>query len=438
MANAETAVCGEGLAGSAADSATPMGSAADLSSAASVATSAGSAAPSEASPSAASVTMPASPATVPDEDRLVRQAFFDDDSEAQQIEAVLDQHVPLAVKLALGAALLAVMLVSFALGRYPITPPELVGTLAALAQNWLSDVLAPLGVEVPAAEVDPTVATALINVRLPRILVVMLSGAALAVAGASYQGMFKNPLVSPDLLGASAGASLGACLALLLDLGNFYVQLFAFVGSLLAVAMAVWMNKLVNRSDAILGLVLGGMLVSSLFQSGTSMVKYWADANDKLPAITFWLMGSFSRIDQADFGVVVLPMLAGFVLLMMERWKLNVLSFGEEEAKSLGINTKRVRMVVIFASTLVVACSVAVSGIVGWVGLVIPHLARAVVGPNYRVLLPASMLIGASYLLMIDDIARLVSSTEIPIGILTAIFGVPFFIIIFRKNEKGW
>lgn len=432
MANAETAVCGENLAASAADSATPMGSAADLSSAAPSAT------PSEAPPSAASVTMPASPATVPDEDRLVRQAFFDDDSEAQQIEAVLDRHVPLAMKLALGAALLAVMLVSFALGRYPITPPELVGTLAALAQNWLSDVLAPLGVEVPAAEVDPTVATALINVRLPRILVVMLSGAALAVAGASYQGMFKNPLVSPDLLGASAGASLGACLALLLDLGNFYVQLFAFVGSLLAVAMAVWMNKLVNRSDAILGLVLGGMLVSSLFQSGTSMVKYWADANDKLPAITFWLMGSFSRIDQADFGVVVLPMLAGFVLLMMERWKLNVLSFGEEEAKSLGINTKRVRTVVIFASTLVVACSVAVSGIVGWVGLVIPHLARAVVGPNYRVLLPASMLIGASYLLVIDDIARLVSSTEIPIGILTAIFGVPFFIIIFRKNEKGW
>lgn len=422
MANAETAVCGENLAASAA----------------SVATSADSTSPSEASPSAASVTTPASPATMPDEDRLVRQAFFDDDSEAQQIEAVLDRHVPLAVKLALGAALLAVMLVSFALGRYPITPPELVGTLAALAQNWLSDVLAPLGVEVPAAEVDPTVATALINVRLPRILVVMLSGAALAVAGASYQGMFKNPLVSPDLLGASAGASLGACLALLLDLGNFYVQLFAFVGSLLAVAMAVWMNKLVNRSDAILGLVLGGMLVSSLFQSGTSMVKYWADANDKLPAITFWLMGSFSRIDQADFGVVVLPMLAGFVLLMMERWKLNVLSFGEEEAKSLGINTKRVRTVVIFASTLVVACSVAVSGIVGWVGLVIPHLARAVVGPNYRVLLPASMLIGASYLLVIDDIARLVSSTEIPIGILTAIFGVPFFIIIFQKNEKGW
>lgn len=262
MANAETAVCGENLAASAA----------------SVTTSADSAAPSEASSeashSAASVTTPASPATVPDEDRLVRQAFFDDDSEAQQIGAVLDRHVPLAVKLALGAALLAVMLVSFALGRYPITPPELVGTLAALAQNWLSDVLAPLGVEVPAAEVDPTVATALINVRLPRILVVMLSGAALAVAGASYQGMFKNPLVSPDLLGASAGASLGACLALLLDLGNFYVQLFAFVGSLLAVAMAVWMNKLVNRSDAILGLVLGGMLVSSLFQSGTSMVKY--------------------------------------------------------------------------------------------------------------------------------------------------------------------
>lgn len=195
---------------------------------------------------------------------------------------------------------------------------------------------------------------------------------------------------------------------------------------------------MVNKYDAILGLVLGGMLVSTLFQSCTSLVKFMADANDKLPAITFWLMGSFSRIDQADFWMILLPMVLGFAMLLLERWKLNVLSFGEEEAKSLGINTKRVRLIVIFASTLIVACSVAVSGIVGWVGLVIPHLARAIVGPNYKVLLPASMFIGAGYLLLVDDIARLVSSTEIPIGILTAILGVPFFIFIFKHNMKGW
>ncbi len=372
------------------------------------------------------------------EKRLIEQAFFDDEAERHQIEEALDRRTPAWVKFALAAALVGIMVLSFALGRYPIAPPELVRTLGALAYNQIADWAAWWGVAIAPVAIDDAMATALVNIRLPRILVVVLSGAALAAAGASYQGMFKNPLVSPDLLGASAGASLGACLALLLDLGNFYVQLFAFVGSLSAVGLAVWMNKLVNRSDAILGLVLGGILVSTLFQSGTSMIKYLADANDKLPAITFWLMGSFARIDQNDFAMVVLPMLAGFVLLMLERWKLNVLSFGEEEAKSLGINTRSVRLAVIFASTLVVACSVAVSGIVGWVGLVIPHLARAVVGPNYRVLLPASMLIGASYLLVIDNIARLVSSTEIPIGILTAVLGVPFFIFIFRRNEKGW
>ncbi|RDB63405.1 ABC transporter permease [Gordonibacter sp. 28C] len=331
------------------------------------------------------------------------------------------------------------MVLSFAFGRYPINPVELVQTLGGLINNWLAGVMqGAFGVTIPLVDVDPKMATALVNIRLPRILVVVMVGAALAVAGASYQGMFKNPLVSPDLLGASAGASFGACLALLLDLSNIYVQLFAFIGAMVAVGGAVWMNKMVNKYDAILGLVLGGMLVSTLFQSCTSLVKFMADANDKLPAITFWLMGSFSRIDQADFWMILLPMVLGFVMLILERWKLNVLSFGEEEAKSLGINTKRVRLIVIFASTLIVACSVAVSGIVGWVGLVIPHLARAIVGPNYKVLLPASMFIGASYLLLVDDIARLVSSTEIPIGILTAILGVPFFIFIFRHNMKGW
>ena len=216
------------------------------------------------------------------------------------------------------------------------------------------------------------------------------------------------------------------------------VQLFAFIGAMVAVGGAVWMNKMVNKYDALLGLVLGGMLVTTLFQSFTSLVKFMADANDKLPAITFWLMGSFSRINQTDLAVIVAPMLAGFVLLMLERWKLNVLSFGEEEARSLGVNTGRVRLIVIFASTLIVACSVAVAGIVGWVGLVIPHLARSIVGPNYKVLLPTSMFIGAGYLLIVDDLCRLMASTEIPIGILTAIIGVPFFIFIFRHNIKGW
>lgn len=361
-----------------------------------------------------------------------------EESEASESTERLDRKVEPWIKIAIGIALLSIVLVSFALGRYPISPVELISTLGGLANNVFADFVAHFGVAIPHAEVNQQMATALMNIRLPRILVVMLVGAALAVAGASYQGMFKNPLVSPDILGASAGASFGACLALLFDMPNSMVQLFAFIGAMAAVGGAVWMNKMVNKYDALLGLVLGGMLVTTLFQSFTSLVKFMADANDKLPAITFWLMGSFSRINQTDLAVIVAPMLAGFVLLMLERWKLNVLSFGEEEARSLGVNTGRVRLLVIFASTLIVACSVAVAGIVGWVGLVIPHLARSIVGPNYKMLLPTSMFIGAGYLLIVDDLCRLMASTEIPIGILTAIIGVPFFIFIFRHNIKGW
>lgn len=374
-------------------------------------------------------------------DADAEQGRLSDESEKSEASAsaeLLDRKVEPWIKIAIGIALLGIVLVSFALGRYPISPVELISTLGGLANNALADFAAHFGVAIPYVEVNQQMATALMNIRLPRILVVMLVGAALAVAGASYQGMFKNPLVSPDILGASAGASFGACLALLFDMSNSMVQLFAFIGAMVAVGGAVWMNKMVNKYDALLGLVLGGMLVTTLFQSFTSLVKFMADANDKLPAITFWLMGSFSRINQADLAVIVAPMLAGFALLMLERWKLNVLSFGEEEARSLGVNTGRVRLIVIFASTLIVACSVAVAGIVGWVGLVIPHLARSIVGPNYKVLLPTSMFIGAGYLLIVDDLCRLMASTEIPIGILTAIIGVPFFIFIFRHNIKGW
>lgn len=327
------------------------------------------------------------------------------------------------VKLGIFIVLVISILGSFAIGKYPITPPELVNTI----WNFLFN---------PEAA-DIQMQTALLNIRLPRILVVLMVGAALSVAGAAYQGMFKNPLVSPDLLGASAGASFGACAALLLNMPSAMVQIFAFAGGMIAVGCVIWLNRVI-RYDELLGLVLGGILISTLFRSGVSLVKFMADANDKLPELTFWLMGGFSRVDQYDVFAITVPMLAGFAILLLERWKLNALSFGEEEAKSLGINVTRVRIVVIFASTLIVSISVAVSGVVGWVGLVIPHLARALVGPNYRSLIPASMVIGAIYLLLVDDVCRMLLSLEIPIGILTSIIGVPFFIIIFKHNMKGW
>ncbi|MDY0341081.1 MAG: iron ABC transporter permease, partial [Coriobacteriia bacterium] len=335
-----------------------------------------------------------------------------------------DKRVSSRVKVAVGSALVLVFFVSFMLGRYPVTPLELVQTI----WQHFTD---------PSLILDPKLETVIFNLRLPRICLVMLSGAALAVAGASYQGMFKNPLVSPDILGASAGASMGACLALLLDMPSGMVQLFAFCGGMTAVGMAVWFNR-TARADPILGLVLGGILVSTLFGSGTALIKFAADADDKLPAITFWLMGSFASVNQRDLLLALLPILLGFALLLLESWKLNVLSFGDEEARSMGVNTRVTRLIVVFASTLITSTVVAVAGIVGWIGLVIPHFARAIVGPNYRVLLPTSMVLGASYLLVVDDIARLIASVEIPVGILTSILGVPLFVVIFRHNMRGW
>lgn len=353
----------------------------------------------------------------------VERARASQEEAAAKARAALDNRVPLATKVILVAVIIVVFLLSFSVGRYPISIPDL---LSAVWNSIIGNTDA----------IDPRVRTALFNVRLPRVLMVMLAGAALAVSGASYQGMFKNPLVSPDLLGASAGASLGACLGLLWGRDMFTVQVMAFCGGMLAVGMSVWLNKMV-RYDPVLSLVLAGMLVTTLFQSGMSIVKMVADANETLPVITFWLMGSFSRIGRDDLAMVLLPMLIGFAVLLSQSWKLNVLSFGEEEARSLGIKTGRVRLLVIFASTLVTSCTVAVAGIVGWVGLVIPHLARTVVGPNYRKLLPTSIFIGAVYLLVVDDFARNLTAVEIPIGILTAIVGVPFFIVIFRHNMKG-
>ena len=365
------------------------------------------------------------------EERLVGQLLGSIDARADADDAAVREaadktfgsKVSFKIKLLILLAVVAAFFFSFMMGKYAMTPVE-------VCQTFWAHFFDP-------ANVDPKMDRVLFRIRLPRVGVVMLVGAALAVAGASYQGMFKNPLTSPDLLGASAGASLGACLALLWGLAGEYVQLFAFLGGMLAVGMAVWLNRQVDY-DPTLGLVLAGILVSTLFQSGMSMVKFLADADDKLPTITFWLMGSFANVNAGDFLVSLLPMLIGFVILMSQSWKLNVLSFGDEEARAMGVKTRSTRLLVIFASTLITSASVAVAGIVGWIGLVIPHLARAIVGPNYKVLLPCSMVVGAVYLLLVDNIARLAMTVEVPIGILTAILGVPFFVVIFIHNMKGW
>jgi iron complex transport system permease protein len=325
--------------------------------------------------------------------------------------------------LLLAAALVGVMIASFLLGSY---------------FAWPSQVLNDLTEHFSGGELtDPKLDIALFHIRIPRIIIVVLVGMALSVAGASYQGMFKNPLVSPDILGASAGASFGACLAMLLNLGNVFIQAFAFVGGMIAVGLVILINRIV-RGDALLGLILGGILVGTLFSSGTSIIKLVADADDKLPAITFWLMGSFAGAEQRDVPPLLIPMGIGFALVLLQSWNLNVMSFGEDEAKSLGLNTSLTRTLVILGATLLTASSIAVCGIIGWIGLVVPHLTRALVGPNYRALLPTTMLTGAIFLLVVDNFARLIYSVEIPIGLLTSILGVPFFIVIYRRNLRGW
>jgi iron complex transport system permease protein len=323
----------------------------------------------------------------------------------------------------LAAALVCVMVVSFLLGSYFAWPSQVV-----------NDVVEHFGGR---ALSDPKLDVALFNIRIPRIIIVTLVGMALSVAGASYQGMFRNPLVSPDILGASAGASFGACLAMLVNLGNVFIQSFAFVGGVVAVGLVMLINRIV-RGDALLGLILGGILVGTLFSSGTSIIKLVADADDKLPAITFWLMGSFAGAEGRDVLPLLVPMGIGFVLVLTQAWNLNVMSFGEDEAKSLGLNTRLTRTLVILGATLLTASSIAVAGIIGWVGLVVPHLTRAIVGPNYISLLPTTMLTGAIFLLVVDNFARLIYSVEIPIGLLTSILGVPFFVVIYRRNLRGW
>lgn len=338
-------------------------------------------------------------------------------------ELAIAKPVPTIFKVALVLTLIATILISFNLGRFPINPSELVSTI----HNHYFDV----------SSLDSKMDTVLFNIRLPRILAVILVGAALSSSGAAYQGMFRNPLVSPDLLGASAGASLGACLAIIYDCNVQMVQISAFLGGILAVQCVMLLERAI-RYDQLLGLVLSGIMVGTLCQSGVSLMKFAADAQNKLPELTFWLMGGFTSITQTDFFSTLPFMAIGFAILIAERWKLNVLSLGEEEATSLGINVHRTRRLVIAASTLLVSASVAISGIIGWVGLVIPHVARSIAGPNYKSLIPVSMFTGAVYLLIVDDICRLALSLEIPIGIATAILGVPFFIFIFKHNMKGW
>lgn len=281
-----------------------------------------------------------------------------------------------------------------------------------------------------------TIETVIFKIRLPRVFTAILVGGSLSLSGAVYQGMFKNPLVSPDILGVSSGAAFGAAVAIFLSFSTVGIQITSFIFGLIAVTLVYAISSKI-KEDPIISLVITGVLVSSIFTSLTSSVKYIADTNDKLPTITFWLMGSLANITSKNLKSIIIPIAIGTIPLYIIRWKLNVLSLNEDEAKTLGLDTGRIRFIVVICSTLITAASVSISGMIGWIGLVIPHLSRMIVGPDYRVLLPTTILLGGSYLLLIDNIARSVTTVEIPIGILTSLVGAPFFIFLLLTNRRS-
>lgn len=316
------------------------------------------------------------------------------------------------------AALLGLTALAFAVGRYPISPADLWAVLAGDAPARVESVV--------------------LQVRGPRVMAAIVVGAALAAAGTAYQGMFRNPLVSPDILGVSTGAALGSVAAIFFSRDTFVMQLAAFAGGLAAVGLVYWVSSRLRRHEPLLALVLTGVVIGTLLGSIIALLKYLADPYNQLPAITYWLLGSLVSVAPHDLVAAAALALLGLAPMFLLRWRINVLALPDDEARSLGVDTAKLRVIVIGAATLMTAAAVAISGIIGWVGLLIPHAARLVVGPDFGRLLPFSMLLGAAFLLAVDTLCRTVSSVEVPPGVLTALIGTPFFLWLFALSRRSW
>jgi len=320
----------------------------------------------------------------------------------------------------------ALYILSFGIGKYPVEPL----TVLRIFLNKLPFInITP--------DWDDTIDTVVMQVRFPRIILAILTGGALSVSGASYQTLFKNPMVSPDILGVSAGAGFGAALAMLYNLPWWQIQIFAFVCGLTAVIAAYVMAYVFGRRTITI-LVLAGVVTSSLFQALLSIVKTLADTDNALPAITFWLMGGLGRGVNRDVVFMLPAMGISMAALFLFRTRINALAAGEDEAATMGVNVNLVKVVVIGASTLMTVCTVAVCGIIGWVGMIVPHIARMIVGADYSRLSFASFFIGGSFLLVIDDIIRGCDAVNLPLGVLTALVGTPVFAFLLSRVKKGW
>lgn len=321
----------------------------------------------------------------------------------------------------MGICLIGIFLFSLLLGRYAVPFADVLRILASVV--------------IPVTKTWSNLAENMVLlVRVPRICTAVLVGASLSVAGASYQCIFSNPMAAPDLLGASTSAGFGAALAILLGCSSFVVTGWAFTASMLCLLLVLFIARL-GKGSVTLNLILAGIMISSLFQAGTSYLKLIADPNNTLPEITYWLMGSLSGMTMKELGYVWIPITIGMVPIFLVRWQMNLLTIDDMEARTMGVSTSRIRVLVIICSTLLTAAAVSVSGIIGWVGLVIPHIARRISGNDCRYLIPASALLGGSFLLLVDDLARNLYSTELPLGIITAVIGAPFFIWLMIRER---
>ena len=318
----------------------------------------------------------------------------------------------------------ALLYVSLFVGRYPVSPLDVAHILIAqmfpIAPDW-----------------SKSAQIIVLQIRLPRAIMAMCIGAGLSISGAAYQGMFRNPLVSTDILGVTAASGFGAAVAILLSRNALEMQLIAFAFGLAGVMLTYALAR-VSQTTPVLMLVLSGIVVAAFFSACLSGTKYIADPDSKLPAITYWLLGSLNAASVKGLKLALPPIIVGSAGLLLVRWKLNVLAMGDEEARALGLRTEWLKGGIIVCTTLITAAAVSVCGMVGWVGLVIPHIGRMLVGPDHRVLLPATLSIGACFLLVVDDIARTATAGEIPLGILTAVIGAPFFAYLLRKTRGSW
>ncbi len=326
---------------------------------------------------------------------------------------------PLLIALLL-ILLVGAMFLSLFVGRYSIAPEQVVQILLDQFHGG-------------SADKDTNI---LMNIRLPRILLNVLVGGGLAIAGTAFQGVFQNPLVSPDVLSVSSGSAFGAVLGIMLGAGAFGNTALALTMGIVSLFITYALSKIGGRGrKSILNLILAGMIMTALFNALTSFMKYIADTETQLPEITYWLMGSFSNSNFTDVKIVLIPILGGGLLLYLLRYRINILSLGDEEALSLGVDPAKSRFVILLAATLVTASCVTVTGIIGWVGLVIPHICRMLVGSNHAKIMGISFILGATFMTLVDMFCRILVAAEIPIGILTAIIGAPFFAFIFWKTQ---